>query len=119
MKRSGVALLVTLALTLLAGPLPAVAQQLAKVPRVGVVWSPGGHDEEAFRKGLHEQGYVEGKNLLLEQRLIEGKNERIPGLVDDLVRLPVDVLVTSGTRAAHEATQATSAIPIVFVAVSE
>ncbi len=97
---------------------PAVAQQVAKgVHRIGVLLSevPPSFDarNEAFRQGLHELGYVEGKNILIEYRYAEGKLDRLLYLAAELVRLKVDVFLVGGTAAATAARQATSTIPIV------
>ena len=71
---------------------------------------------EAFRQGLRDLGYVEGKNIAFEYRYAEGKLDRLPALADELVRLKVDVLVASTTPAALAAKNATRTIPIVFFA---
>lgn len=68
---------------------------------------------EAFRQGLRELGYVEERNISLEYRWAEGRNERLPGLVADLVRLKVDVIVASGPTALA-AKHATTTIPFVM-----
>lgn len=109
---------------LLATVLPAAvsfveAQQPGKIPRIGYMTAGGSMNDPgfvAFRQGLRDIGYVDGKNAVIEFRSAEAKVDRIPDLVDDLVRLKVDVLVSSsqpGTRAAKKATQT---IPIVMVA---
>src|SRR5437016_4933502 len=106
---SAVEFLVTLTLSLLTVPLTGTAQQPTKVHRVG--WldphSPGaGPELDAFRQCLRDLGYVEGQNLLMEYRWAEGKEERLPDLAAELVRLPVDVIVggAAATRAAQHAT---------------
>ena len=71
---------------------------------------------EAFREGLRELGYVEGKNIIVECRYGEGRLERLPGLAADLVRLNVDIIVTGGRPSTRAAKQATSTIPIVMAA---
>jgi putative ABC transport system substrate-binding protein len=71
---------------------------------------------EAFREGLRELGYVEGKNIIIEYRYGEGRMERLPGLAADLVRLKVDIIVTGGRPSTRAAKQATSTIPIVMAA---
>ncbi len=71
---------------------------------------------EAFRRGLRDLGYVEGKNILLEYRYAEGKLDRLPQLAEELVRLPVDVIVTALSPAIQAAKRATDTIPIVFAA---
>lgn len=80
--------LATLTLGLLAAPLAAEAQQPAKVPRIGFLgtWPTNLHDE-ALRQGLHESGYAEGQNIAIERRYFEGRAERLPDLVTQLVRL--------------------------------
>src|SRR5262245_66036417 len=69
---------------------------------------------ERFRKALQEIGHVEGRNLVIEYRFAEGREERYPDFASELVALPVDVIVTWGTPAAFAAKQATSQIPIVL-----
>jgi putative ABC transport system substrate-binding protein len=99
-------------------------QPVAKLPRVGFLSGSGdaknpGPSVEAFRQGLRELGYVEGKNILVEYRYAEGMRDRIPGLVTELVRLKPDVLVFHDTSAIHAAKQATKTIPIVMVATQD
>jgi putative ABC transport system substrate-binding protein len=107
-----------LALSLRVTPLAAEAQPLANIPRIGLLRpttpSLAEPNNEAFRHGLRELGYVEGKNILIEYRFAEGKDDRLPDLAAELVRLNVDVIVTAGI-AAHAAKQVTSTIPIVAV----
>jgi putative ABC transport system substrate-binding protein len=96
------------------------AQQPKKVPRIGFVFGIGdannpGLRVEAFRQGLRDLGYVEGKNILVEYRYIEGKLDRIPGLVAELVQLKVDVLLVVTLPSIRAAKQATKTIPIVMV----
>ncbi len=116
MRMSRVA--IPLAVALLASPQVADAQQSGKVPRIGFLStgeaSPPSPDLEAFRQGLHELGYNEGANIVLEYRYAEGKLERLPGLAADLVKVPVNVIVTATSPAIHAARQATTTIPIVF-----
>jgi putative ABC transport system substrate-binding protein len=69
---------------------------------------------EAFRAGLRELGYVEGKNLVIEERYGDAKIERVPELAAELVRLKIDVIVTGGSQATGPAKKATSTIPIVM-----
>jgi putative tryptophan/tyrosine transport system substrate-binding protein len=94
------------------------AQQPKKVPRIGfLALSPPSALSariEAFRQGLHELGYVEGKNISIEYRFAEGQSDRLPALAAELVRLKVDVIVTSGPVPTGAAKKATIAIPIVM-----
>src|SRR5499433_2001409 len=96
----------------------AEAQQTKKTPRIGyLVGSSPSADAaryEAFRQSLRELGYVEGKNIVIEARNAEGKSDRFPALVAELVRLKVDVIVTSGANTTRVAKEATTTIPIVF-----
>jgi putative ABC transport system substrate-binding protein len=96
------------------------AQQQAKVHRVGYVSDSGdpsspGPQVEAFRQGLRDLGYDEGKNILVEYRYGEGKSGRYPGFVAELVKLKVDVLVVRALPSIEAAKQATKTIPIVMV----
>jgi putative ABC transport system substrate-binding protein len=107
---------------LLAAPLTAEAQQAGKVPRIGYLalnLTLNPHLREAFRQGLHDLGYVEGRNVLIEYRGAEGKPERLPALAAELVALKVDVLVASSAPATLAAKQATRTLPIVFAAVGD
>jgi putative ABC transport system substrate-binding protein len=92
--------------------------QPGKVPRIGflITSSPAAIATrmEAFRQGLHEHGYVEGKNIVIEPRYADGKFDHLPALAAELVRLKVDVIVTSGPTATRPAKEATSSIPIVM-----
>ncbi len=103
---------------LLALSFPAEAQQPKKVHRIGFLsggsptTSPG--RREAFRQGLREHGYVEGKNIVIEWRYAEGKPERLSELAAELVRLKVDVIVSSGAAPTRPAKEATATIPIVM-----
>ena len=96
----------------------AEAQQPKKVPRIGFLYagSPSGQlaRAQAFLQGLRELGYVEGKNIVIEYRYAEGKYDRLPGLVAELVHLKVDVIVTGGGPATRSAKEATKTIPIVM-----
>lgn len=96
------------------------AQQPAKVARVGFVSSTGdpkapGPLVEAFRQKLRDLGHVEGKNIRVEYRYAEGKLDRVPGFVDELVGLKVDALVVSSVPAIRAAKRATTTVPVVMV----
>jgi len=102
-------------------PHAAFAQKAGVVRRVGILnhLFPGDTYVEEFRKGLHDLGYRDGENLRLEFRWAEGKPERLPMLAGELVRSKVDVIFTASTPGALAAKGATTAIPIVFVAVGD
>jgi len=106
------------AMVLLATVFIAGAQQPAKISLIGYLTGPSLSANaariEAFRQGLRELGYVEGKNIVIEWRSAEGKLDRLPALAAELVRLKVDVIVTGGGTATHPAREATSMIPIVM-----
>jgi putative ABC transport system substrate-binding protein len=97
------------------------AQQPAKVPRIGYVRAetPPEIDIEGFRRGLREHGYVEGKNILVEYRSADGNEEKLRSLLAELVRLKVDLIVTSAPAATQAAKDATKTIPIVMVLVAD
>jgi putative ABC transport system substrate-binding protein len=113
--------LVSLAVSLLAVACAALAQPLMKIPRIGVLsphpsTEPPTVQREPFARGLRELGWTPGTDLLIEERYAEGEVDRLAALAAELVRLPVDVLVTRGPQATHAARQATSTIPIVMAA---
>ena len=101
----------------------ASAQQPTKVLRIGYLTGnfPSAIVErtEAFRQGLRELGYVEGKDIVIEYRYAEGKLEHFPALAAALVRLKVDVIVTGGPAATRPAKEATATIPIVMAQVND
>src|SRR5439155_8590636 len=110
-------------ITLLGGaaaawPLAARAQQVGKIYRIGILEPiPAARNAanlDALRKGLRELGYVEGRNLVIEYRSADGRDERFPDLASELVRLKVDLIVTRGTPAAVAAKSATGRIPVVM-----
>jgi putative ABC transport system substrate-binding protein len=108
----------TLSALLFALSVSAQAQQAENVPRIGYLsGSPTfsiAERIEAFRKGLRELGYMEGKNIVIEWRSAEGKGDRLPALATELVHLKVDVIVTAGPLVTRAAKQTTSTIPIVM-----
>jgi ABC transporter substrate binding protein len=100
-----------------AWPLAARAQQPAKVPRVGIL-SPAASETAgtltAFRKGIRDLGYIEGQTIALDFRLSKGIMDALPALATELVRIPVNVIVTDSTSATLAAFAATRTIPIVM-----
>jgi ABC-type uncharacterized transport system substrate-binding protein len=110
-----------LALGLLLAPLAAEAQQAGKVPQIGYLTAQSPDSvalaSEAFRQGLQELGYVEGKTIVIAYRFAEEKRDRLPELAAELVRLKVDLIVAHTGSAARAAKQATQTIPIVMVGV--
>ena len=92
------------------------AQPSAKSPRIGVLrpGSPPDPFVEAFRRGLEELGYVEGRNITIERRWAEGRPERLPALAEDLLRLKVDVIVVGGNEAIRTVQRVTTTVPIVM-----
>ena len=111
------AFLIALGASALATPLAVIAQQQpTKIPRVGylVFGRPAQRLHEAFRQGLRELGYVEGRNIIVEYRFAEGKVERLQELAEELVRLKVDVIVAPDPPSFHAAMKATKTIPIVM-----
>jgi putative ABC transport system substrate-binding protein len=112
------ALLLALCSMPLAPPFSAQAQQPKKVPRIGYLsGSPASSIKartEAFRQGLRDLGYVEGKNIVIEWRSGEGKRDHFPAVAADLVHLKVDLIVTARPLVTRAAKQATSTIPIVM-----
>ena len=117
MRRIGLAVVLALGLSLLAVPTMVEAQSPARMWRVGwlEVCGPGPQRPhfDIFRVRLAEQGYIEGKNLILEQRFADCRYDRMPGLAADLVQVPVDVLFTMGTRASRIVAAAVKSTPLV------
>jgi len=111
-------LLIALGIGTLSIALATQAQQPTKIPRIGYLGGgtsrAGAASIEAFRQGLRELGYVEGKNIVIEYRYADGKVERLPALAVELVRLKVDVIVTVGPLPTRAAKEATTTIPIVM-----
>jgi putative ABC transport system substrate-binding protein len=110
----------SIALGALAAPRAAGALQPAKIWRIGFLSAANPEFVvDAFRQGLREHGYVEGKNLLIEWRFAEGRIDLVRGFAAELVKLKVEVVVTLGTQAALAAKTATASIPIVFTQVPD
>lgn len=110
---------------LVAAPIAVRAQQAGKVARIGYL-ATGSFESpdavlmfDAFRQGLRQLGYVEGRNIVTEIRSAEWKSERFPVLAEELVRLKVDVIVVSNSPAARAAQQATTNIPIVVAVMGD
>ena len=100
-------------------PLSSAAQQQAKVFHLGVLSSGlrsgGAFSRDEFRMALRDAGYVESKNIIIEERFAESEVSRLPALAAELIDLKVDMIVTSGGAAAQAAKKATSTIPIVLL----
>src|SRR5438445_9566219 len=119
MRRIGVAIMFTVAPAL--APRFGEAQPAGSVRRIGFL-SPSSAEAargfvEEFQRGLRERGYVEGQNLHVEYRWAEGKADRLPGLVTDLISRRVELIVAQASPAARAAYQVTRTIPIVMVGV--
>ena len=104
-------------------PLIARAQQAGRIPRIGFMGNSTAAMEAnligPFRDGLRELGYEEGHNLIIEFRWAEGKYDRFPALIAELLATKVDVIVTAGTPATLAIKKATSTVPLVFIAVGD
>ena len=108
--------------TLILAPIyPAQAQKQATIPRMGLLYlgAPPNAILDGFMQGMRELGYIEGKNIIIEYRFAEGKEDRLPELATELVRLKVDAVFTAGTPAIYALKQATKTIPIVFFSTSD
>jgi putative ABC transport system substrate-binding protein len=117
LKRIAFAIITALAAFLAGGPVK--AQQATKVPRVGFLnpLDRSAPHFEAFRQGLADLGYVEGRNITIEPRFAGGQYERFPDLLAELVRLKVDIIAVTGAVTARAAKKAVKDIPIVFAVV--
>lgn len=107
---------------LVSWPLTSKAQQVGKVYRIGLLGLASTSDVAgltAFRRGLRDLGYEEGKNLIIEYRWAEGRYERLPPLATELVGLKVDVILTYGTPGALAAKKATKTIPVVVAIIGD
>jgi len=110
-----------LATLILAPVYPAQAQKQAAIPRMGLLYlgAPPNAILDGFMQGLRELGYIDGKNIIIEYRFAEGKEDRLPELATELVRLKVDAIFTAGTPSIYALKQATKTIPIVFFSTSD
>ncbi len=120
MRLQTVGLVATLALALLMAPLAVAAPQAGKVYHVGILGQTASDPAEArlwqtFRLALRERGWIEGENLRIESRWVEGNAARLPALAAELVRLQVDLIVTRGSIFVEGAKKATASLPIVFL----
>ncbi len=117
-KAAGTILALALSASLFALCVSASAQQPGKIPRIGFLTNDSSNafsaGDEAFRRGLRELGYLEGKTLIIEWRFAEGKVDRLAEMVSELVSLKVDLIVTGGPSATRSAKAAKSTIPIVM-----
>jgi putative tryptophan/tyrosine transport system substrate-binding protein len=102
-----------------AWPLPARAQQAADMAKIGFLWPgsspPGSPRLESLRRALRQQGYVDGRNIVIELRYAEKGPQQLPDLAAELVRMKVDVICASGDLAPKVAQQATETIPILAI----
>ena len=106
-----------------AAALPLAAAAQPKIPRIGFMGNSTAALEanllDAFREGLQELGYEEGRNIIIEYRWADGKYDRFPALVAELIAAKVDAIVTAGTPAALAVKKATTTVPLVMVAVGD
>lgn len=105
----------------LCAPFAARPQPAGRMHRIGFLrrTAPERADFDAFRQGLHELGYSETRNVVIEQRYAHGAAERLPGLAAELIRMNPDLIVVDGTTTALAAKAATTSIPVVFVLVAD
>src|SRR2546426_9320178 len=121
MRLMGLAIMLTASLNL--APLAAQGQQTGKLYRIGFLGNSTAaleaHLVGPFREGLRELGYVEGQNIVIEYRWAEGKYERFPALIAELLAQKVELIVTAGTPASLAVKKATTSVPLVMVAVGD
>lgn len=123
MNMRGMGVMVTVGLALLAVSLPGHAQPKARMPRIGFLGNSTAALEAnlvaPFREGLREFGLREGENVIIEYRWAEGRYDRFPALIAELIGAKVDVIVTAGTPATLAVKKATTTVPLVMVAVGD
>jgi putative ABC transport system substrate-binding protein len=120
--KKATSILFILATLILAPVYPAHAQKQATIPRMGLLYlgaPPPNPVVDGFMQGLRELGYIDGKNIIIEYRFAEGKEDRLPELAKELVQLKVDAIFTAGTPSIFALKQATKTIPIVFFSTSD
>src|SRR4030095_4972799 len=114
---------VALVLAMLAAPLASEAQQAREIPVVGSLWNGSeaisAPNVAAVQQGLKELGYVEGRDVTIVSRYADGKFERFPPLVKELIELKPDVIVAAGPQAGRAIKQATSTVPVVMAVISD
>jgi putative ABC transport system substrate-binding protein len=123
MRISTIGLMMILALGVLAAPLSSDAQPAGKIRRIGFLTLAATPESSvdsaarvtAFRQGLREFGWIEGQNIAIEYRWAAGQPDRLPALAEELVRLPVDLIVVSANPVVQAAKEATTTIPIVML----
>jgi putative ABC transport system substrate-binding protein len=104
----------------ISAPLASFAQSQGKVRRIGFLWeNTPGNNFAAFKRGMSELGYTEGKSYAIEHRSAQNDYARLPGLAAELVALKVDVIVSSGTPSAIAASKATREIPILITVTND
>src|SRR5215470_11223770 len=112
-----------LIIAFLGGVANAEAQQSGKVPRIGLLVGGSASSDsariEAFRQGLRELGYIEGKNITIEYRYADGKSDRLKDLAVELLHQNVELIVTAGPAATRAAKEVTNTIPIVMAQVND
>jgi putative tryptophan/tyrosine transport system substrate-binding protein len=113
MKHTRIALPI-LALGMLGAVIVVEARPSVKLPTIGYLGDTPGMFIDAFRRSIHDLGYIEGRNIIIDPRWTEGRYDRLPQLVADLVRSNVDVIVTAGTQTSQAAKHGTTTIPIVM-----
>jgi len=119
-KLRSLGLIVTLALPFATAPLAAEAQPAGKVYRIGYLGITASTTElDSFLDALRELGYVEGRNLVIERRFSEGREDQFAGLVAEVLQRNVDVIVAASTAAARAAKAATSTVPIVLAGIAD
>jgi len=118
MKKAAVAPAILCAVMLLAVAVNAEAQQPGKFPHIGFL-SLSGANQEAFRQGLRDLGYIEGKNIAIESRTAANRADRLSVLAGELIDLKVEVIIAAGSQAVRAAQRTTKSIPIVMTSSSD